>query len=262
MIKLRASDPAAIEGTRIPVRIKLVHRASFVYQLLNHLPAVYTVVVTGASALQVEREGGGRALAAAELLVGAWMLLVIGREAWHLFGRRAAHTHSDAHAASHESSRIDVPNLAAGALGYVEAWHHAHAVGHFKLWSPYIVGGTTSLLLAIGGRSALAKRRQRRLSYVSVTPAGMAYKAGPRTSWRAEWTDIAAVEHTQDEIAVRLHSGRRRVLRAGYFFDGEALLTATRAAVAAYAPPHLAGAIREMSAVPTAHKHDEGITVQ
>ncbi|HEY2854125.1 MAG TPA: hypothetical protein VGJ18_14825 [Gemmatimonadaceae bacterium] len=260
MTRLHAPDPAAVEGTRIPVRIKLVHRASFVYQLLNHLPAVYTVVVTGASALQVEREGGGRVLAAAELLVGAWMLLVIGREAWHLFGRRAAH----AHAASHESTRIDVPNLASAALGYVEAWHHAHVVGHFKLLSPYIVGGTMSLLLAIGGRRALEKRRQRRLSYIAVTPAGMAYKAGPRTSWRAAWTDVAAVEYTRDEIAVRLHTVRRRVLRAAFFFDGEALLAETRAAIAAYAPPHLAGSIGSAtSPAPTPHKQDtEGITVQ
>jgi len=261
MTQRHAPDPAAVEGTRIPVRIKLVHRASFVYQLVNHLPAVFTVVVTGASALQVEREGGGRVLAAAELLVGACMLLVIGREAWHLFGRRAAN--GVAHVASHKSSSIDVPNLAAAALGYVEAWHHAHVVGHFKLWSPYIVGGTASLLLAIGGRRAIERRKQRRRFYVAVTPAGMAYKAGPRTSWRAAWTDVAAVEHAQDEIAVRLHNGRRRVLRAAFFFDGEALLAQTRAAIAAYAPPHLAAIGSAISAAPTPHRHDtEGITVQ
>ncbi len=67
----------------------------------------------------------------------------------------------------------------------------------------------------------------------------MRYKAGPRTSWRAKWTDVAAVEDAQDAIAVRLTNGRRRVLRADYFFDGDALLIETRAAIAKFAPAQL-----------------------
>jgi hypothetical protein len=250
MTQLHAPDPAALAGTHIPVRLKLLHRATFVAQragflvgLVQHVPALFTVLVAGVSALKIERDGGGRALAAAELLVAAWVLIVVGRETWHLFGRHAANglARPEPHAASHESPRIDVASLAAAALGYVEAWHHARADGHLELLSPYIVGGTASLLLAFGGRRAIQKHAPQPELYIEVTPAGIEYRAGPRTSWRAKWIDVAAVEHTQDEIAVRLQSGRRRVLRAADFFDGEALLVDTRAAIAAYAPPRLRG---------------------
>jgi hypothetical protein len=238
-------------GTRIPLRIKLVYRASFVVTrasfaltLVQHVPAVFTVLAAGVSALQFEREGGGRALAAVELVVGAWVLTVIGREAWHMFGRHTADAfaHPDPNAAPHEApKKIDVPSLAAAALGYVEAWHRTHVTGHFKLVSPEIVGATVSLLFAFGGLRAMRKRAPRPPQfYLEVTPDGMHYKTGPRTSWRAKWTEIAAVDDTQDQIAVCLQNGRRRVLRADYFFDGGDLLAQTRAAIAAYAPPHLA----------------------
>lgn len=245
-------DSGQSAGTRIPVRIKLLHRASFVVQrtgfaveLIKHVPAVLTVFAAGFSALQSERDGGGLALAAAELVTGAWVLVAVGREAWHLFGRgtASAFARPDAQPA-HERPRIDTANLAAAALGYVESWHRTHVTGHFKLVSPQIVGATLSLLLAVGGLRAIKKRTPQPNFYLEVTPDGIHYKAGPRTSWRAKWTDVAAVEDTQDEIAVVLQNGRRRVLRANYFFDGEALLADTRAAIAAYAPPHLNAAAK------------------
>jgi hypothetical protein len=237
-------DSGESAGTRIPVRIKLLHRATFVmqrtsfaFELIKHVPAVVTVFAAGFSALQSERDGGALALAVAELATGAWVLVIVGREAWHLFGRGTAKAFAnpDQHA-SHERPRIDAANLAAAALGYVESWHRTHVTGHFKLVSPQIVGATLSLLLAVGGQRAINKRRVRPNFYVEVTPDGMRYKAGPRTSWRAQWTDVAAVEDTHDAIAVRLTNGRRRVLRADYFFDGDALLVETRAAIAKYAP--------------------------
>ena len=235
-------DPA---GTRIPVRIKLVHRAQFVvqrtsfaFELVKHVPAVFTVVTAGLSAFQSEREGGALALAAAELIVGAWVLIVVGREAWHLFGRGTAKAFAqpDPHA-TRELPRIDMANLAAAALGFVEAWHRTHVRGHFKLFSPQIVGGTMSLLLAFGGLRAIKQRAPRARFYLEVTPDEIRYKAGPRTSWRAKWTDVAGVDDTPEAITVRLSNGRKRVLRADYFFDGEALLADTRAAIEAYAPP-------------------------
>jgi hypothetical protein len=266
MAPSQVPDHAAADGIRIPVRIKLLQRAnfvaeraSFVLQLVKHVPAVFTVLAAGASALQVERDGGGRALAAAELVVGAWVLIVIAREAWHMFGRHTADAlaHPSPDAAAQPKPSIDIPNLDAAALGFVESWHRTHVTGHFKLVSPQIVGATISLLMAFGGQRAIQKRAPRVRFYIAVTPAGIQYKAGPRTSWRADWTDVAAVERTQDEIAVRLQSGRRRVLRADYFFDGEALLVETSAAIAAYAPTHLAGAVAGATAsAPRPHGGD------
>jgi hypothetical protein len=245
-------DSGESAGTRIPVRIKLVHRAGFVlqrtsfaFELIKHVPAVVTVFAAGMSALQSERDGGALALAAAELLTGAWVLFVVGREAWHLFGRGTANAFAqpDPHAA-HKAPRIDSANLAAAALGFVESWHRTHVTGHFKLISPQIVGATTSLLLALGGQRAIRRRREGHNFYVEVTPAEMRYKAGPRTSWRANWTDVAEITHAPDQIAVRLQNGRRRVLRADTFFDGDAVITNTRAAIAAFAPEQLtAGAV-------------------
>ena len=245
-------DSGESAGTRIPVQIKLLHRANFVaqrtsfaFELVKHVPAVLTVFAAGFSALQSERDGGALALAAAELVTGAWVLVVVGREAWHLFGRGTsqAFARPDQHVA-HERPRIDAANLAAAALGYVESWHRTHVTGHFKLVSPQIVGATLSLLLAVGGLRAISKRARRPNFYLEVTPSGMRYKAGPRTSWRASWSDIAAIEHTAGEITVRLQNGRRRVLRADYFFDGDALLVETRAAIATYAPPQLGANVR------------------
>lgn len=239
-------DPAE---TRIPVRIKLLDRATFVarragfgLEIAKHVPAVFTVVTAAIGAVQTERSGGGLALAAAEFAAGAFVLIVIGKEALHLFGRGTTQTHAspDEHA-SHDRSRIDIANLAAAALGFVESWHRTHVTGHFKLVSPQIVGGTTSLLLAFGGQRALNKRRLSIPMYVSVTPAGIRYKAGPRTSWRTDWTGVAAVERTANEITIRLQNGKRRVLRADYFFDGDELLAKTSEAIATYAPKHLQG---------------------
>lgn len=242
----------AADGVKIPVKLKLVARATFVAQrtsfafdLIKHVPAVFTVLTAGLSALQGEEAGGDRALAAAELVVGAWVLIVIGREAWHLFGRGTADAfkHPDAHATPHESPKVDAANLAAAALGFVESWHRTHVSGHFKLISPQIVGGTLSLLLAFGGQRAIQKRQYRREFYIAVTPDGLHYRTGPRTSWRAKWSDIVAVEQTANEIIVRLQNGKRRVLRADAFFDGETLLAETSVAINTYAPAQLTGAV-------------------
>ena len=247
-----ASESVVAAGTQIPVQLKLLHRATFVLeraafalQLIRHVPAVFTVLVAGVSALQFERGGGGRALAAAELLTGAWVLAVVSREVWHRFGPHAAKAFAkpDPHAASHDEPRVDIAGIAAAALGYVEAWHQARAEGHFELLSPIVLGATLSLLLSFGARRAIRKRGHRSQLYIAVTPTIIAYKAGPRTSWRAEWTDVAAVECAEDEIAVRLQNGQRRVLRAAAFFDGEALLAETWAAIATNAPAHLVSAI-------------------
>jgi hypothetical protein len=250
MIEYQTADRDAA-GIEIPVRIKLLHRAPFVaeratfgFELIKHVPAVFTVVTAGIGALQTKQDGGSLALAAAELVAGAFVLVVVGAEARHLFGRGSTKGFAspDAHA-SHERPRIDLANLAAAALGFVESWHRTHVTGHFKLVSPQIVGGTTSLLLALGGQRSLQKRRSSMKLYIAVTPGGIRYKAGPRTSWRANWTDVDAIETSRDEIAFRLKNGKRRVLRADTFFDGEAVLAGTRAAIATYAPAHLAGAL-------------------
>jgi hypothetical protein len=223
----------AAVGTFIPVHAKRVFQAKFVMGLTRELPAVFTVVAASASVLQGEHDGAGLALAAAELIAGAGVLFAIVLEARHLFARRAEHGDG---ASAHHASRVDVSNLAAAALGYVEAWHHARAVGHFKLVSPYMVGATTSLLLARMKPRAVLKRRPRRRPHVGITPDGISYLGGRRRKWQAAWSEVAAVEHEHGELAVRLHDGRRHVLRADYHLDGESVLAKTRAAIAAHAP--------------------------
>jgi hypothetical protein len=231
-----AADASA--GTLIPVQSKRLHRASFVLALAEHLPAVFTVFAAGTSALQGEHDTAGRAIAVAELITGSCVLIIIGLEARHLLGRHAGH----AHVASHARPRVDASNLAAAALGYVEAWHRTHVVGHFKLVSPQIVGATLSLLLAFTSRRPLSARRQRFRPHINITPDDISYRAGPRRRWQAAWTDVAAVEHDHGELAVRLHDGRRHVLRAAHHLDGESVLAETRAAIAAHAP-HVPGAV-------------------
>lgn len=238
-----AADPSV--GTLVTVRSqhveKGVHRTSFVLGLARELPAAFTVFASAASALQGEHDAGGYALAGAEVIAGAAVLISIAFEARHLFGRHTDH----AHGAPDKAPRLDVSSLAAAALGYVEAWHHARTVGHFKLVSPYTVGATLSLLVAgIKNRPATNRRRtplSRRQLHVAITPAGISYLAGPRRKWRAEWTEVAAVEHGRGELALRLHDGRRHVLRADDHLDGEDVLDETRAAIAAHAP-HIPGA--------------------
>jgi hypothetical protein len=241
--KYHEAAAAATVGTLIPVKSKRVHRANFTLQLANELPAIFTVFAAGASALQGEHDTAGLALAGAELIAGAGVLVAIALEARHLFGRHAEH----AAAAAYKPPRVDAANLAAAILGYVEAWHRTHVSGHFKLVSPQIVGGTLSLLVAFSGRHPVSARRQRRRPHVAITPDGISYLAGRRRRWRAEWTEVAAVEHDHGELAVRLHDGRRHVLRADHHVGGEGVLAETRAAIAAHAPqvqhvPQLPGA--------------------
>jgi hypothetical protein len=233
-----AAAPNAPVGTLIPLRSKRLDRASFVTGLASDLPAVFTVFAAAASALQGEHDGAGLALVAAELIAGACVLVVIGLETRHLFGRHAEH----AHAAPHKPPRVNASDLAAAALGYVEAWHRAHAVGHFKLVSPAVIGGTASLLLAFNARRPISERRQRRRPHVEITSDGISYKAGFRPRWRATWTEVAAVEHERRELALRLHDGRRHVLRADDHLDGEDVLAEARAAIAAHAA-HVPGAL-------------------
>ena len=126
----------------------------------------------------------GLALAAAELIAGAFVLTSIAIEARHLFGRRVEHGHAPA--ARHKTSRVNISNLAAAALGYVEAWHRTHVTGHFKLVSPQIVGATASLFAAFVQSRLSDNRRQRMKPHVAISPAGIRYRENPRRRWRAE----------------------------------------------------------------------------
>jgi hypothetical protein len=255
-----AADPSA--GTIVPVRskrlyrgTKRLHQTKFTLALTRELPAVFTVFAAAASALQGEHDTAGYLLAGAEVIAGVGVLVAIVLEARHLFGRHA----EQAHATPNSAPQVDASNLAAATLGYVEAWHHAHAVGHFKLLSPSIVGATTSLLVAVFKNRPILKRRRRRQLHVGITPAGISYLAGPRLRWRAAWTDVAAVEHGHGELAVRLHDGRRHVMRADDHLDGEGLLAETCAAIAAHAS-HVPGAVSGMTNAATdsgsAVRHD------
>ena len=224
-------------GTHIPVVLKRHVRAQFVSQLLQHLPAVFTVLAAGASAVRSEREGGALSLAVAELVVGAFVLLTIALEARHLFGREAAHDH---HAAGPPGeSWIDVPGLAAAALGYVEVWHHAHERGHFKLVSPYMLGATATLVLALGGRRLIANWMRHRRPHLRVTPDTVTYRGSRRRRWSAAWEDVAAVEHGHGETTLRMRDGSAHAIRAEDHLGGAAFLSAARAAFAAHAPPRV-----------------------
>jgi hypothetical protein len=224
-------------GKIIPLKSKRLHRVNFAVDLAEQLPAVFTVFAAAASALQGEHDAAGYALAAAEVIAGAGVLVVIVLEARHLFGRRAEHVHG----ASHRTPRVNASNIAAAALGFVEALHRAHVVGHFKLVSPPVVGAIASLLTAGTRRRPLSERRQRRRPHVAIMPDGISYVGGLRRRWRAAWTEVAAVEHNGAELTVRLHDGRRHVLRANDHLDGDDVLTETRAAIAMHAP-HVSGA--------------------
>jgi hypothetical protein len=228
-----ATDASA--GTIIPVQSKRVHQTTFTFGVIRELPAVFTVFVAAASAVQGEHDASGYMLAGAELIAGASVLVAIALQARHLFGRHVEH----ADGALHKVPRVDSLNLAAAALGYVEAWHRTHVNGHLKLVSPEIVGATVSLLMAFVKNRPPSKRRRRRPRrqlHVCITPTGISYLAGPRRKWRAEWTEVAAVEHGHGELAVRLHDGRRHELRDDDHLDGDGVLAETRAAIATHAP--------------------------
>lgn len=222
-------------GTRIPVQHKKAVRAQFLAQLAQDIPAVLTVLTAGASAIICE--GGALALAAAELLVGAWVLFTIAAEARHAFGRHAAHVRT---APARWPSWISVPGVAAAALGYVEVWHHAHERGHFKLVNPYMLGATATLFLALGGRRLIQRRFRDRRPHLLVTPSAVTYRASRLWRWTATWDDVAAVEHGPGELTLRLRTGGAHVLRADDHLDGGPLIAAARAAVETHAPARFA----------------------
>lgn len=224
-------------GTFIPLRSKRGHRVGFIAGLASELPAVFTVVAAGVSAVQGERDGEGLALAAAELIAGAAVLGIIGLEARHLFGRQRGHEHNTS-----RKPRIGASNLAAAALGFVEAWHRAHVHGHLKLVSPQVFGAITSLIAGYLKNRPVSVRRMRRRLHVGVTPRGILYLAGVRQKWWAPWTEVAAVEHDRGSLVIRLHDGRRHVMRADDHLDGEGVLADTRAAIATHAS-HIPGAV-------------------
>jgi len=231
----RADDSQ--DSTIIVLPNKRIHRANFAMGLLREVPAVFTVVTSGASAVQGEHQGIGLVLAAAELLAGAAVLVAIGFEARHLFGNHNKHAdaaHGNGSAAPHKKPLVDYPSLAAATLGFVEAWS-AHLHHHFKLWSPEVVGAVASLIVGYMRNRPVSPRRGRRNFHVGITPSGIRYLAGLHGAWSVPWTDVAAIEHDRGELAVRLHDGRRHVIRAEDHFDGEAVLHRTHEAIATHA---------------------------
>jgi hypothetical protein len=231
----------AAAGTVVPVVSRRLHQTSFAIGHVAEVPAVFTVLVAAASAVQFGRDATGYAIAGAELVAGAGVLIAIALEARHLFGDQPEHGDTELQ----KTSRVDASSLAAAALGFLEAWHRTHVEGHFKLVGPQVVGATLSLFVAyIKSRppSAHRQRRQRRQLHVCITPAGITYLAGPRRNWRAEWAEVAAVEHDHGQLALRLHDGRRHVLRADDHLDGGGVLVETRMAIATHAP-HVPGAV-------------------
>ena len=234
-----AADPSA--GTLVIVSNRRVHQGTFAFGAVRELPAVFTVVVAAISALQGEHDAAGHVVAGAELIAGACVLIAKAFEARHLFARHAHH----ADAARTGTPRLDKSNLAAAALGYVEAWRHARVVAEVQLITPTIVGATLSLLIAFFGNRLFSRRppvaSSRRQLHVAITPNGISYLAGPRRKWRVDWTEVAAVEHGRGELAIRLHDGRRHVLPADDLLGGEHIVAETRAAIAAHAA-HVPGA--------------------
>lgn len=259
-----AGAPAGVpehgpNGSFIPVRPKAfvrararVERAQFANQVIQHVPAVVTVLTAGASALRSEREGGALALAAAELLAGAWVIVTIVDEARHLLRRRAEH--GGAHTPLMVSGWVDVPSIAAAALGFVEVWHRTHEHHHFKLVSPQMLTALTALVMGVGGRQLLqrffARRLRSRRPHLRVTPEAVSYRGGRRARWEATWRDVATVEHGDGYLTLRLRDGRAHSLRADDHLDGAELLGVARQAVATYAPATLAGAAGPVSPRP------------
>jgi hypothetical protein len=232
-----ASSAGAAADTYIPVQLKGRSRARFIAQLPQHVPAVLTTLSAGASALRSkERTVGALALAAAELLVGAWVLATIADEARHLFGAREP---DPSHTAAHvppEARQVEVSGLAAAALGYVEVWRLARVHGYLALVSPYMLGATASLALALGWRRRVRMWQRRWRAHLAVTPSGIAYRGSRLRRWTVAWPEVAAVEAAPGEIVLRLHDGRTHVLRAEDHLGGAALIAAARSAIAGHAP--------------------------
>ncbi len=250
MTESSRSAHATSGETRIPVQRTRLARAALAVQLQQHLPAVLTVLAAGGRAITSERTGGGLALAAAELVVGVWVLLAIAGEARHLIRRSADHAGVPA---PHDEPWIDVPGLAAAALGYVEVWHHAVARGHFELVSPFMLGATATLVLALGARRLIRRRMRHWRPHVLVTPAGLTYRGTRWYRWTAGWDTVASIEERPGEIVVHLLDGRTRALRAADHIGGSALIQATRSAIAERAPVHLRDARGDRNQQPDPH---------
>lgn len=245
-----ASAPAATAApdTVIPVQLKGRQRARFVAQLPQHVPALLTTLTAGANAIRAERTGTALALGAAELLVGAWVLLGIASEARHLFGAERRPPAHGATPGSRAESRVDVSGLAAAALGYVEVLRYAQTHGRLALVSPYMLGASASLMLALGGRRRIRRWLRRSPPHLAVTAAGITYRGGRGRRWAAAWSEVAAVEASPGELVLRLRDGRARLLRADEHLGGAGLIAAARSAVWAHAPADVARSLTAESA--------------
>ena len=232
------SDGAAGGGTHIAAVPKRHVRARFLAELQQHVPAVLTVVTAGVTGLRSGHGGWELALSLAQLGVGAWVAGTVVAQGRHLRG-----LHRGTHPADAGPNGVEWSGLAAAALGYVEVWDHAVRRGHFTLVSPYMLGATTTLVLALGGRRWIRARMRRRGPHLHVSPEGVTYRSAPFRRWTAAWDEVAAVAHAPGTLTLRLRDGRERVLRAADHLQGDALLAAASDAVAAYAPPRLAGGL-------------------
>ena len=232
------AGPAPVVLRAVPWRVR---RGQVIGSFVQDVPVVAALLGAGVTGL-ARRGAGGWAdltLAVAEVAVSVWLLASTMRELRHVLrggrgGQDGGH-HGRAAQPTAPAAGVDWPLLAGAALALVEVWQHWHATGRVK--RPTLVLGVGYVLLALGGRAAIARRMRRRGPRLEVSGAGVRYRGSPRHRFRAAWPDVVSVEHAPDALRLTLHDGRSWTLYAREHEGGDALVAAAREAVAAHAPP-------------------------
>lgn len=190
-------EPNAATGDLVvPLHSRRRQRAA-IGQKLQHLIPAAGLLFGGVQSLMAGGEGVERILAILGIFTSGLLMTAFMRHVRAL-GQRQVH-------AAHGVDWMDI--WAAGVL-FAEAAEKWRLRGH--IWRPETLAAVATLGIGIfHGRLAASNRRRRSLR---VTGDGIIIGRRPFGTFKAAWSEIAAITMTDREATIRTHQGRTRRL--------------------------------------------------
>jgi hypothetical protein len=183
------------------------HVASIVGKL-QHATAGIPLLALGMRNL---REGEGTAIAVAEVVIAAGVLLTFVIEL------RATIRHIKDGGRRHHA-KVGWFDLAAGLMLFYEAFHGEHHKA-FYLRAAFVTGALTILLGLLHHRLSSAAQKKR---YFKIDDGGIEYKMMFR-GWSIPWDQLESVDLGGTKAVFALTDGRRHTLRLGGLLNSDAV---------------------------------------
>lgn len=226
-VRAGSAPAGAAPDVFAPLNPVVQRRGQLVQSLVERGPLAVVLVFAGVAGLGERTHVAYLALAAAQVLAGAWQLAMFAvelRETAHIERARRA----GVPAARPAHARIAWPDVAAGLLLGVEVWQLWSTTGRVKR--------PQAVLAAVTEAIGLARGRLRARRGLTVSADGLTLRRRPWGGTTIAWSDAHQVELTRDRLVVRARDGRAIRLLASRYDGGHEALQAVRDALPIVAP--------------------------